>query len=562
LEDLLEDRTFIPARARSTRGQLIVRIIVAVVATLTVGAVPALASSNAFGAGDKGVNGNSSGGGGNFGTVKLQTAGNCADVNAEFLNHGGFCGPGDITDNESLTPRHTPHLPCADIELVGIDMRDASGQYSIDSFPPTGNQNQVYLDANNNAQWKYDKAKGGEQVMDVINVQKLVANAIAAGAETHPIQGYHFKLQFVQAPQKHKTFWVHCNAPTTPPPAPDCDGDHDNSQPSDSDCQPPPPPPPAADCDGDHDNSQPSDGNCQPPTPPPPSDEGSLTGHIYDCSHGSQTTTEVSGGTIAISGPDSKPAASSPISYNHIAAGDYTATATPPGHFHMVVCGGSSSISGGTAVEGVHVPNNGTGNAVFYVAPNPGMLVGEIVNCNANGTAGGPAPTGGVIAIPGTSGASGALAPVTVTTAPGTYTVDATPPAGFNLVNCGAGGGHVTSTTAADQSAVVVADETTTAVFFVQPTPSSSTQTPPPSGGTQGANTGDTAAGQVAGVQVSGNQASRAATTHNGQVLGATTSPNTGRSDLIRTMVSVIAIVVVGAAVMASTVRRRPRLAG
>jgi hypothetical protein len=53
-------------------------------------------------------------------------------------------------------------------------------------------------------------------VISVINVQQLIAQA-AANGDTPAKQGYHFKLQFVQDPQKHKTFWVNC--PPPPPPA-------------------------------------------------------------------------------------------------------------------------------------------------------------------------------------------------------------------------------------------------------------------------------------------------------------------------------------------------------
>ena len=176
------------------------------------------------GANLKGTNGNSAGGGGNFGDVYLHTAGNCADVNAEFLNHGGVCNEPPTAD-ETATPRHTPHLPCADIELMGSKMRDASGQYAIDLLAPStpdggnGVGPQVYLSPAQLAQWHYDQAAGAadRQVMDVINVATLIQNAVAAGAEQHPIQGYHFKLQLVQAPQKHKTFWVHCNPPPGSP---------------------------------------------------------------------------------------------------------------------------------------------------------------------------------------------------------------------------------------------------------------------------------------------------------------------------------------------------------
>ena len=42
-------------------------------------------------------------------------------------------------------------------------------------------------------------------------MRTLIANAAARG-DTAAHQGYHFKLQLSQDPQKHKTFWVRCTA--------------------------------------------------------------------------------------------------------------------------------------------------------------------------------------------------------------------------------------------------------------------------------------------------------------------------------------------------------------
>ncbi|MEA2646271.1 MAG: hypothetical protein QOE92_1354 [Chloroflexota bacterium] len=213
-------RKFIPAGARKSRARLGVLILTMMAALVALAAMPAFA--HGVGTGVKGANGNSTGGGGNYGTVKLHTNGDCTQVNAEFLNHGGVCDPDpDDEDDPLADPRHVPHLPCDDIQLIGIEMNYASDTYTIDVIPPTGDHKQVYPTATTSGTWNYDKTAGGEQVMDVIDVETLVANAIAAGAEAHPIQGYHFKLQFTQAPQKHKTFWVHCNAPeVTPSPSP------------------------------------------------------------------------------------------------------------------------------------------------------------------------------------------------------------------------------------------------------------------------------------------------------------------------------------------------------
>ena len=119
-------------------------------------------------------------------------------------NVGQPAGPGHEMD---------PHLTCTNINLWGNRLADSSGTFTIDGWPPSGSQEQVYA-----ATWSYNTSQGGDQVIQVINVQKLVANATAAGDVAVNKQGLHFKLQFVQDPQKHKTFWVRCGS--TPPPTP------------------------------------------------------------------------------------------------------------------------------------------------------------------------------------------------------------------------------------------------------------------------------------------------------------------------------------------------------
>jgi hypothetical protein len=120
---------------------------------------------------------------------------------------------GDIfLDNVGQPPptghEHDPHLACADINLWGNGLADSSGTYTIDGWPPSGSMEQVY-----SASWTYNTALGGNQVTSVINVTKLIAAAVAAGDMPVNKQGFHFKLQFVQDPQKHKTFWVKCPVP-------------------------------------------------------------------------------------------------------------------------------------------------------------------------------------------------------------------------------------------------------------------------------------------------------------------------------------------------------------
>jgi uncharacterized repeat protein (TIGR01451 family) len=115
-------------------------------------------------------------------------------------NVGQPAGPGHEMD---------PHLACQNIDLWGAGLADSSGSYTIDGWPPSGSQEQDYAGS-----WSYDQAAGGTQVLDVISVQTLIANAIANGDAPQNGQGFHFKLEFSQDPQKHKTFWVDCQLPS------------------------------------------------------------------------------------------------------------------------------------------------------------------------------------------------------------------------------------------------------------------------------------------------------------------------------------------------------------
>ena len=109
---------------------------------------------------------------------------------------------------------HDPHLPCADLNLWGAKLADTAGTFTIDSWPPSGRQQQVYPSATTSATWQ-STASRAPQIIAVIPTQTLIANAVAAGAHaTH--QGFHFKLQLSQDPQKHKTFWLRCAQPERP----------------------------------------------------------------------------------------------------------------------------------------------------------------------------------------------------------------------------------------------------------------------------------------------------------------------------------------------------------
>lgn len=137
-------------------------------------------------------------------SVALAAQGNQNRTDVWVDNVGNPPGPGHEQD---------PHLACTNINLWGVNMKDSSGTYTIDGWPPSGSlqADLVYGPAT----WNYDTGAGGNQVLDVINVSTLIANATANGDKAVNSQGLHFKLQFLQAPQKHKTFWVTCEPPTT-----------------------------------------------------------------------------------------------------------------------------------------------------------------------------------------------------------------------------------------------------------------------------------------------------------------------------------------------------------
>ena len=137
-------------------------------------------------------------------------------------NVGQPPGPGHEMD---------PHLACQDINLWGTTMADASGQFTIDGWPPSGSgsgdlnhsgykEDQAWPGTKaypTMATWNYNQTMGGDQVMAVIKVKTLIDNAIANGDSPVNGEGFHFKLQFLQDPQKHKTFWVNCPGPTPTP---------------------------------------------------------------------------------------------------------------------------------------------------------------------------------------------------------------------------------------------------------------------------------------------------------------------------------------------------------
>jgi hypothetical protein len=131
------------------------------------------------------------------GTAALASSGGNSNAGDVWLDNAGQpAGPGHEMD---------PHLACGPINLYGSGLADNGGSFTIDSWPPSGQQVGVYT-----ANWSYDTSREGtQQIADTIDGRTLVQDAISAGASASN-QGYHFKLDFSQDPQKHKTFWINC----------------------------------------------------------------------------------------------------------------------------------------------------------------------------------------------------------------------------------------------------------------------------------------------------------------------------------------------------------------
>ncbi len=96
-----------------------------------------------------------------------------------------------------------------------------------------------------------------------------------------------------------------------------------------------------------------------------------IAGHIALCSAGLPTTTEVPGGTLSATGPQTITSTPNPLAVSGVGSGTYTMSATAPSGYQFSACGGSATIGSPptTATESVTVPSGGTGTGVFYVVP-------------------------------------------------------------------------------------------------------------------------------------------------------------------------------------------------
>lgn len=158
----------------------------------------ALANGNPHSAGNgNGGGSNSSSNSSSEGSSNGQGDSNAGDVWLDSTKNGG---PGHEMD---------PHLGCpTTIYMFGSNLADGSGSYTIDGWPPSGSKRVDY-----SGTWSYSGT--GTQIISTIDVQTLLKQA-AANGDTPAAQGYHFKLDFSQDPQKHKVFWIDCGSTSSP----------------------------------------------------------------------------------------------------------------------------------------------------------------------------------------------------------------------------------------------------------------------------------------------------------------------------------------------------------
>ncbi|HUY63955.1 MAG TPA: hypothetical protein VMV14_05505 [Acidimicrobiales bacterium] len=205
-----------------------------------------------------------------------------------------------------------------------------------------------------------------------------------------------------------------------------------------------------------------------------------LAGHIYNCTGGTPTTSEVGGGTLNATGPQSL-SGTNPLGPSHVASGAYSMTATAPSGYQMVACGGSATVnSASSATESVNVPSGGAGTGIFYVSAVPAAtqtLAGAIYDC----TGGAPTNTlipGGTLSATGPVGLAAAANPLATTQVPsGTYTMTASAPAGYLMVTCGTSVTVSPSGSSASEPLAVPAGGSNTGIFYASAIPAPNTQT-------------------------------------------------------------------------------------
>ncbi|MHB8682485.1 MAG: DUF7507 domain-containing protein [Acidimicrobiales bacterium] len=126
----------------------------------------------------------------------------------------------------------------------------------------------------------------------------------------------------------------------------------------------------------------------------PPVAPNLIAGHIYLCSNGNQTVTEVPGGTLSAVGPSTITATGNPLAPQAVNAGAFVMSASAPANYVFDACGATGvSIGAGStsATQPVTVPTGGTGTGIFYVDPasvpnNPNITLALVKGNNADGS--------------------------------------------------------------------------------------------------------------------------------------------------------------------------------
>lgn len=212
-----------------------------------------------------------------------------------------------------------------------------------------------------------------------------------------------------------------------------------------------------------------------------------ISGSILLCDPtGAPTTTAVGGGTITVSsGASVVTTAHDQLSATHVAAGSYALDATAPSQYQFVGCGqsGVTIASPASASQSLTVPAGGSGHGVFYVQPlTPPPPAGQTVDasillCGTDGTPTTKTVDGGSLSVlNGSTVVATAANQMGSTAVPaGTYSLDASAPASYMFVTCGATGTTVSSPTTATRTVVVPAGGAGHGSFFVAPVPLSIT---------------------------------------------------------------------------------------
>jgi hypothetical protein len=168
-----------------------------------------------------------------------------------------------------------------------------------------------------------------------------------------------------------------------------------------------------------------------------------IAGDIYLCPATGATTTEVAGGMLGATGPQTLAPQPNPMAPTPVLSGNYTVTASSPSGYMFVACGGSSSVaangSSATEVVPVFIGDTGSGPDVAHtVSGGGGVGIFYVTTATAPTGAGGGAVDQGASGLTSAQTSTGpALAASSVTAAKGAAVVAATAAGGSSLAFTG-----------------------------------------------------------------------------------------------------------------------------